>query len=509
MKTFARLMSLVLALLFVACLAVSCATPGDDSSGTTTPTASATTPADGDTSLDSQTENQYDVKNNLPSDLQFPGQTVRILSRDSDGVRDEIAVNDYIGEPVNDAIYERNAAVEAQLGIKISNTKLTGGNYVVTEKIRNLVMAQTDEYDLLANSCYSTIMYTSEGLFQDLSHIEYLDLDRIYWSQGFNEVASFGNRQYFCAGSIGLTLYRYMFVNMFSKTMLKEFGVDDLYTVVNDGKWTLDYQAALASQMYYDVNGSGTQDADDKYGFVSGPMAYVDPYWSSCKLPILTKTTDNRYEYAVNVERTALAMDKVLNLYYTCGGSYIYKSVSDAQDQENIASHFANGRAAMCTLRLLSVESQTLRNMKDEYGIVPIPKLDEAQDGYQTFVHDQFTALAVPATVPESRLDLVGAYMECTACESHRRVIPAYYEVALKGKYVSDPQSGQMLDKIYENIYIDAGVLYTKVLNSVHQQLRTIVKSQTNGTVTVFKSLNRAIPVLLDKMMAGLDKLDK
>ena len=139
MKTFVRLMSIVLALLFVACLAVSCATPGDDSSGTTTPTASATTPADGDTSLDSQTENQYDVKNNLPSDLQFPGQTVRILSRDSDGVRDEIAVNDYIGEPVNDAIYERNAAVEAQLGIKISNTKLTGGNYVVTEKVRNLV----------------------------------------------------------------------------------------------------------------------------------------------------------------------------------------------------------------------------------------------------------------------------------------------------------------------------------------------------------------------------------
>ena len=52
------------------------------------------------------------------------------------------------------------------------------------------------------------------------------------------------------------------------------------------------------------------------------------------------------------------AVDKILKLYHECEGSYIYASVSDAQDQLNLASHFGDGRSATATLRLLSVETR-------------------------------------------------------------------------------------------------------------------------------------------------------
>lgn len=505
MKLLTRILALLLAIMTLACLAVACAdpqTPSEDVTTTTPQDSAASTTPVADTTTD-----QYSIESNLPNSIDFGGKEVRILSRDYNGVRDELTVSDLSGETVNDAIYNRNLAVEYRIGVTIQNTQLTGDSYVVTSKIRNLVKAQTDEFDVMANSCYSTIMYTSEGLMQDLSDVEYLDLSQIYWSQGFNEVASFGNRQYLCAGSYGLSLYRYMFVTMFNKDLMAEHGVTNLYEVVNNGQWTLDYQASIASQMYYDVNGDGIANPDDRYGFLSGPVAYVDPYWSSCKLPILTKNADNQYQNALDIDRISTAMDKVLHLYYDCGGSYIYPSVSDTADQDNIANHFADGRAGMCTLRLLAVETQTLRDMSQEYGIIPIPMLDEAQNGYQTYVHDQFTAFGIPATVPEDRLDRVGAFLECAAFESYREVIPAYFEVALKNKYVSDPESGKMLDMIYENVYIDGGVLYTKSLNSVHQQLRTIVKSKNNMTASIFRSLNRTLPTLLDKLNNGIESL--
>ena len=510
MKNFVRIIAIFMALLTLAASAVACADNNDDVTADTTTAAVVDDGASSvvpDTTAAPDTTDQYYAEDALPADLKFDGETVRILSRDSDGVRDEISVSDYSGEPINDAIYERNLDVEARLGVEIQNTMLTGGNYVVTEEIRRLVLSGEDVYDMLANSTYSTIMYTSEGLFRDLNEVEYLDLTQIYWSQGFNDVASFGTKQFMCAGALGLTLYRYMFVTMFNKDMMQARGLDNLYDVVNDGKWTLDYHAALAAQMYEDMNGNGEHDENDRYGFISGPVAYVDPYWSSCKLPILTKDSDNRYVYSFDNERMSAAVEKIIKLYHECEGSYIYASVSDSQDQLNLASHFADERSATATLRLVSVETKELRDMTAKYGIIPIPKLDEAQDGYRTFVHDQFTALAIPSTLKDDRLGLVGAYMEYAACQSYRNVIPVYYEIAIKDKYLNDTESAEMLDMIYENIYIDAGVLYTKSLDSVHQKLRDIVKSKSNNSASMFKTLSKVLQKRLDTLMDGLDKV--
>lgn len=502
MKIAKSALSLFLVIVFALTL-FSCADTGEDNTVETT-TASVGNTSDTEPQ---ETANPYDVKTDLPDGLDFGGTEVRILSRDSDWVKDEITVSSQNGEIINDSIFIRNSKVEETLGLRIVNTMITGGNYVVTEEIRRLVLAGTDEYDILANSCYSTIMYTGENLFRDIKEVEYLDLDKIYWSQGFNEVASFGSKQYFCTGAEALTLYRYMFVTMFNKSLLADHDVGNLYEVVNNGEWTIDYQYELTNKIYDDLNGDGSKDMNDKFGFISGPVAYVDPYWSSCKLPILTKTADNRYQYSLDIERMTNAVDKILRLYYS-EGSYIYASVSDAQDQANIAGHLSMGRAATATLRLVSVESEQLRSMKDPYGIIPMPKLDAAQEEYRTFVHDQFTVFGIPSTTPDTRLPVIGAFLELSAAESYRTVVPSYYEIALKGKYLHDDESAQMLDLIYRSVYIDAGVIYTKSLSSVHQKLRTIIKGQTNSTAATFKSLNKIIEKQLDGLMNEFDKLN-
>ena len=503
MKTLTRVMSLMLAVVMLAITTISCG------SNKTEDTAAATV-ASADISTDATTTAAVETTkdpnaSDLPENLNYNNETITVISRDSDWVRDEIWVSEINGDVVNDAIFVRNSAVEDRLGVRIQNVFESGGNYVVSDKVRTAVTAGSDEYDVLANSVYSTIMYSAENIFHNLYKCDYLDLEKPYWAQGFNTAASIGDAQYMCTGAAALTLYRYMFVTFFNKNMVAEVDDVNLYDVVNQGKWTLDYQYELASKFYSDLNGDGKADDKDQYGFICTNMAYIDPYWSSCQLPILSKDDNNVYTYSVDVERMSNALDKILKLWYGCEGSHIFESGStDADDQNTGTSAIAERRSATTTLRLVSVESDDFRNMTDHYGIIPIPKMDETQNEYQTFLHDQFTAFGIVSTVVEDRLQMMGAFLESMAEESYKSLVPTYYELALKTKYVSDEESGQMLDMIYRSVYIDAGVLYTKSINSIHQQLRTAVTSENNTIASMFKAQAKVIDKLLTKLNEGL-----
>ena len=502
MKMFARVLSLTLAVAMLAITAISCGSGKTEDPVATTAAASeqvteATTTTVAETTKDPNTSD-------LPEDLSFNGETINIISRDSDWVRDEIWVKEINGDVVNDAVYQRNSVVEERLGVKINNITISGtDNYAVSDEVRVAVKSGSDEFDLLANSVYSSIMYSAENIFHNLYNCEYLDLEKPYWAQGFNQAASFGEAQYMCTGAAALTLYRYMFVTFFNKDVLAEVTDVNLYDVVNQGKWTLDYQYELANQFYSDLNGNGQHDESDRYGFVCTNMAYIDAYWSSCQLPILIKDESNAYVYSVDLDKMSTAVDKILNLWYNCEGSYIFASVSDAENQLIGTRAISERRSATTTLRLVSVETAEFRNMTDRYGIIPIPKMDETQEGYQTFLHDQFTAFGIVSTVKEDRLQMMGAFLEAMAEESYKSLVPTYYELALKTKYVSDEESGQMLDMIYRSVYIDAGVLYTKTVD-VHQQLRTIIRSESNTVASMFKATAKVVSKMITKLNDGL-----
>ena len=503
-----RLLALLLAITTLLPLAVACGTK-DDATATTTAATTTAAPADGTTAATETTTEGYAVKDNLPEDLKYTGKTISIISRGRDWCKDEVSVDALTGDVINDAIYNRNAAVEDRLGVKIVNQLTTDkDNYSITETIRKQVQAGTNEYNLFANSVYATIMYTADNLFQDMTELTYLDLEQPYWSQGFNEAASIGEAQYFATGAICLSLYRFVFVTFFNKNIFDENQMPYLYDVVNDGKWTLEYQRQISQNIYTDVNGDGAKDAGDIYGLITNHnMIGVDAYWSSCDLPILGKDADNFLQYAVNVERLSNAVDKINLLLHENDGAYLVDNKSADAEQDDIATMFSQDQAAMTTLRLIHVESDEMRNMSSLYGIVPMPKLDESQESYRSYAHDTMTAYGIPLTVIDDELEMIGAFLEAMASESYRTVTPAYYELALKTKYVSDEESVKMLDDIINHFYVDAGVLYTKKISSFHQNMRTWVGQNRNTVASMIKATERVIGKQLNELNEGIGAL--
>ena len=501
-----KVLSLILAVLMLLPMAVACAeTPNE---GDNTSAEAQITAAPNGADETAEPEETELLSRTLPADLKFNGETVTILSRDAAFVSDELWVDDQNGAMINDAIYKRNAKVMEQLNVSIESIKLAGDAYSVSTELRNAASNGEAYFDIAANSTYSTIMYTCENVFLDLTKCEYLDLDAIYWSQGYNESASIGDAQYLATGALALSLYRLMFITFYNKNLLEAAQYENLYDVVDEGRWTLDYQIQLSKDLYKDSDGSGTVSEGDVVGFAGSTLSYLDPYWSSCDMQIITKDADNYFVYSLDPEKLSNTVDKLITLFHQ-SNAWFDRSSGDDGKQTAMSNLFTSGNVGTATLRLGSVETEQFINMQDEYGIIPMPKYDETQEKYYTFLHDQFTSIGITSVLSndEEKVQMLGAVLEAMALENYKSVAPAYYEVALKGRYLDDPDSWRMLDMIYENVKVDAGVLYTKNLGSIHHIYRDMVDVGNNAISSKLKAVSRQVekqllPKLLEDFIA-------
>ncbi len=450
---------------------------------------------EGDVSDSESESDQYNINDDL-GDIDLGGRTITIARVDRSWYADEVKVDGLNGNVINDAVFKRNQALQKDINITLAEKKYgtgaTDDQYAVARNLRGNMESGTHAYDLIDSPAYCTIMYANEGILTDLKQLEAINFNKLYWAQHFNEAMSMGDSQYMVTGATNLSFYRFTFVTFVNDTFLDENttgGAPDLFKVVEDGKWTIEYQKTLATQYYLDKGTTG-MDETDIVGLVTCDYLSVDPYWSSCEVPILKKTDDNWFKYEMDKTRLQGVVEQVqallspTNRAAFCYDYTLYQSHETGNgEQIEVAKKFAKGEAAMATLRLVEVEDPTtILNMSDKYSILPVPKYTEDQPTYYSFVHDSFSAYAIPATAQKADLETYGQVLEKLASEGNRTVKQAYFETALKGQYSGDnAKSWDMLNMITNNVKIDAGVLLTKALNNVHQSLRTIIYWNNRG----------------------------
>lgn len=484
--------------------------------------------ASGETETDSvdNTTHESDLPDNesetndddLPAcelpELDLGGEEYVFLTQYREGwTSGELTVEGLSSEPVNDAVFTRNQVIEKQLHVTICNrAEYTDDPEKVADKLVGSVKTGVHEYDVVAAPMYTMTGVSLAGNFRNLRRATYLDLEKPWWTQGLNEALEYKDMQFIAAGSALLSLYRFSFATMFNKDLFNNVGIPYLYEKVRDKTWTLDYQNSIIETFYSD-NGNGEQDKiGDIYGFVSNDNISADPYWSSCNLTILSRDESGSYTLDdFDIQKLASVTEKVLELYYGHDkASYNFKYRSYDAEQDDIRDMFANGYAAMATLRIMALESGSIQNMSQLYGVVPMPKYDEAQENYGTMVHDVFTTLAIPATSTGTRFDNTGALLEALAYQGHVVVRPAYYEVALRTKLVTDPDSSEMLDILFESIRIDPGILYSVTMAKFHDTFRTLIKNNDNTVASTFKAkTSEAKKALGRQIVSKLNKLAK
>lgn len=523
-----RVISLLLAILTVVAIFAGAVSCGDSGSGETNKESNKETSTNKETESSESKPHEssifdtyLDVNDNLPDNLNFGGEAINILSQDREGwTSDEVSVASINSTPINDAIFLRNQTVSDRINVKIKPNKVQ--NDSPDEVIK---LAQTDvnsglkTYQILVCAAVSVAhaSATDGGLFRNLINAPHLDLDQVWWSSGYTDTMSCNPDEdnpskevlFSVTGAISLSMYRFAFVTLFNKNLFDMYHVPYLYDTVTEGDWTLDYQYDLIGTFYKSLGGSDEK-GENQYGLVLGDAISVDPYWSACDIHLATKnSTTKRYEVALDTTQISNVVDKIAKLFNNKSTYNVGASQGD-YEQADIRAKFAAGEAAMVTLRLLEVENDDLRNMSDEYGIVPMPKYSDSQTNYYTYLHDQFSVWAVLKSVSDEEMDMVCAFLEAMASESYRRVTPNYYNTALKIKLGTDEESWKMLDMIFERVYMDAGILYYGPLGAPSYNFRKIVsdtvKTGTNTTSSDYNStfkraLNRKLGQLNDNLV--------
>jgi len=399
----------------------------------------------------------------LPDDLDFGGTTINILSKDNSKEKNslpEISAEELTNEVINDSIYNREKFVEERLGVEINNPKTND----VRTAIEKQLSSGEDSYQIHAIDGISLARVSMYNYFVDLYDLEYINFDKPWWSSIFNEEAEVFGKLYLTTGALSLSLYREMYVIYYNTALAEDYSVSnpellDIYGIVDSGKWTIDKMTELGGNIYTDLNGNSIRDGEDLFG-IAYTKTSSDAIWGSFDLNVFSKTEDGWFEFDVNTNKLYSALEKMHNLFYNTQGCLASSNGDELYnyDSEHLCSFFAGGSILFVVNYMYAAELSDLRNMKDNYGILPFPKYDENQQQYYSCTSDIPTCFSIPTTNTDP--DVAAAVLEAMASYSYRNTRIAYLDTALKGKYMNDPDSRRMVDYIVNGYNVDASWIY-------------------------------------------------
>ena len=493
-----KILSLILALLMLSALFIisSCS---DDSGGSATET---TTGNKNDDSVTEETEETV-IQSSLPADLDFGGMEITMwyFTVNSDSSERFLDLKgELTGDIIDEVLYNRNLAVEEQLNIKINYYDQGVASSDVGTQLRKVILSDTTDYDLYSVIQWNSASLAIENLFLNIYGNKYLDLDKPWWATDYINELAVGNEQlYLLCGDISLDMIRCISSIYFNKQIFENVFSDpnDMYNLVIDNKWTMDKIMEFGTAAYADLDGDGTVNIGDRLGYYINQYNNIDPLVYGAGVKVTTRDSDNIPELTMNNDHTMAFSEKLEKLCYGTTGAICTSRENFLNVQE-----FINGNALFLYGFLYT--SENLREMENDYGIIPFPMFDESQGSYKAVVHDIATLMCLPQNC--QIVDEVCAMLEAMAYYSYYNVTPAYYETALKTKYTRDAISSQTIDIIHDNNMTDIAYVYGGSFNSLGYLFREMVSGNNFNFVSKYQGKEAAaitnMTKLIDQYMA-------
>lgn len=457
MKLIKRALCLALVVLMLLSV-VACG--GGGGNNTTTPAGGGDS---GTTPEETTSENRED---DLP-DIDMGGEDIVIYSLVQTANAGSFdAMKD--GNVINNSVYERNQGLIKRLNCTIKVKETVGDTNTTTVQDELNKLKESFTYNIATTTTLRLIDSMNDGLFHDLANKSRIDLNKDYYDDGYNNALNAAGRQYMVTGKFTHSWYRYQIVTLFNRNMFKAKNIEYPYELVLEGNgsvggWTTAKMMEVAADMYVD-NGNGQYDAEDTYGyclFVGNWSSQTDGFMGAFGLRLIEKAEDGYYKMIDNMDASqwVSSLEELLGFL---GQESVLKN--NTIGNEGVVAKFVGGTSAMITFRMYCVEENDMINLgrtREGYGILPLPKANDEQEEYYSYVQDQVLSFAVPNSLTDvTELLYTTHFIEAFASEAYNTTMPAYYEKALTKRFVTDVPSHEMIKIIDSNIYVDPANAY-------------------------------------------------
>ena len=505
MAKLKRITAVLIALLMLVPTLASCSdnTPAETKE-TTSQQETAQTAESTDASADeSETEDER-IKPNIPESADFGGDDITFLHwynpAWTETVRQsrDIYAEGITGEAINDAVYNRNVKIEDAYKVKIALQLEQSTD--IASMVGQQVTAGDSTYDVVYQILSAAPALIQKSYFHNLFNVPNIDLTKPWWDQ--NSISSLSTMGILplVSTSINVNDKDATAAIAFNKTIASNNQIEDLYTVVREGKWTYDKLSSIAETVMQDANGDGVMTPEeDIYGFL-GARDVTESFYYGSGGQMVSKNSDGVFELTFGSERDLNVTEKIIDLMNQPW--FMNHHLIANQDDNYYRQLFEQGYGLFFWMRLDEVTN--MRASDADFGILPIPKYEEAQDKYYSMVSRYITGLpSIPITLTGEKLDEVGLVLEALSAESYYTLIPEYIETSLKTKNSRDAESADMLDIIINNRVFDPMHIYN--FGSFSSDYLSLGDTADKNIASWLKSKQKLVQKTIDRTVQNIE----
>ena len=496
-----RLFCLLLAALLTVPALASCSESKTNTADETTATASPQVSA-GDVPVEETPEDETaEILPDIP-ELDFGGEDFTFLTNGanddcgSDWITYDVSAEELNGEVINDAVFERNDYLMGTYNFKLLEEKSSSTAH---DMLRKDVKGGGGAYDACFTGFLRAQTRAADGFTHRMSDVPYVDLSKPWWDHRAAEDMMMLGDVYCGTGDITTIDNDATWILMFNKQMMVDLGLEDIYEVVREDRWSYDKLYDTLKTASRDVDGNGKMEGPtDTFGFVTtGNTCYGLLYASGEK--ISPKNADGEPTLISDLNRITSVVEKAGLILGDLDHVFVCDRTGYSTD--NLRHIFEEGRSLFYGEVMQCITR--MRESETDFGVIPWPKFDEGQTGYYNFVHNT-AGKTIVVPVSQGRMEMAGAIVEAMAAKSMYTLTPAYYDVCMTYKYVRDEESSAMLNLILESrcfdpAYINDWGLASTTYNVIYAGGENFA-SKWNGQVKVFNKMK-------DKMMGKFETL--
>jgi len=381
------------------------------------------------------------------------GMEFRIISRmtakghdvqvHTDYGNDEIDAQELDGTPINDTVYNRNRELETRYNFTYQSIQFDTNPM---ETVKTSVLAGSDDYDAVVDSLRPMSQY---NLFRRYDDLQYIDMSADCWDHNATDSLSVWGDHYVLIGDMLTLDKKGTWCVLFNKGLAADYQVGNMYDMVREGTWTFDTFRSIVELGAFDLDGDGKMTESDRWGLL-GEGFNTNIFMFGGEVRISVKDDKDYPVLSAYTDRSVALFEKVFALL----------------DNRELTMHldWAKGGPS-ATLTAFSEDrglfymtgigtAMEYRYMDTDFGILPVPKFDEAQNNYYTSLStSNSAAIAIPKSCGSA--DDAAFVLQATCLASTDTLQKAFYETVLTGVTARDEESGEMLDILFAGRVFD------------------------------------------------------
>lgn len=446
-----------------------------------------------------ETENVPDETQRIAYDPQvdYEGYEFRLINYDNatenewTGIPNDLFVEGESGERLNDSVWRRNAAVEEAINISISG--LPYADNQMMNLINKSVNAADDVFDAAFPRMYMMSRLVGGDLLYDLNAVQTFDFNQPWYNQ--KSIASLQMYGKLFAVSADVTYQDKLssYVTFFNQQTAADFQLPDLYPLVDGNKWTLDKMIEIGELVSGDIDGNGIYDTSDRYGIAcQNDAVYILLHGGDMK--ICAADGDGNILFNLGGEKETNALIKIYELFVD--NRRFFNRQTYKMSMYDAINMFNENRALFLIRPVQSLFM--MREMDADFGILPIPKLNEEQENYGAAVNPYtatLTCLPVSVRDPERSARV----LQYASYESYYTVNGPLYEYVLGAKLIRDEISSKMLDITFDNRNFDIGLIWNfagiadTLISNTDTDVASMIAAQTEKVNSDIKKLEDSL----------------